>query len=618
MQLAILLSIAFLGALAVYVAGKISVKARGALAVLVALVPVIWLAVLYGQHPRLDYYSLPFLKLTLSLRLEPLAWFFAMAIAAIGLCSIVFSLEYMKGKERLDFYYFAMLLVNASMLGIVLSGDLLSLYIFWEVMSWSTYLVISYKGGKAVAAGLKYMVMSVVGSCAMLLAITSLYVHCGTLEISALAPAMRGASVGYALFIALMLLIGFGIKNAIMPLHTWLPDAHSEAVSPFSAVLSGVLVRMGAYGIILVLYALLKAGMLAKMGSGMHSFSYILCWVGAISIVIPTFSALLQEDSKRLVAWHTVGQGGYMVLGIAFGTALGIAGGLFHTLAYGLSVALLFLVTGAVEHRTGGERDLSQLGGLAKRMPVTFFAALCGIGGFIGIPLTASFVSKWLIYKTLIIGQHPFLAFAALIGTWGTILSVYKFLHNIFLGQLPEKYKDVEEVPFSMQLPMIVLSFAILLFGIFPGIPLKAVAAAQASLGLEPVRVGLFSVPKAVGELNLINILAAVVGGCLAAYALLRLCRRSRTVPQSDSYAAGAYVPTDKYQYSAAFYQRAYEAIEPYVRDRVDAFYYWLVEKCEGFFDGLRKLYTGNVNTYALYIILFLALILVAELGWGR
>ncbi len=616
MQLVVLLLIAFIGALLVYAVGRLSGRARNALAVLVTLVPTVWLALLYGQRPRLDYYSLSFLNATLTLRLDPLAWFFAIAIAAIGLFSIIFSLEYMRGKERLNFYYSSMLLVNASMLGIVFSGDLISLYIFWEITSWTTYLVISYKGGKAVAAGLKYMIMSVVGSCAMLLAIASLYVHCQTLDISALGSAMQSVSVGYALFILLMFVIGFGIKNAVMPLHTWLPDAHSEAVSTFSAVLSGILVRMGMYGFVLIMYAILGLGFLRRFGSGPLSFGYIFAWVGALTIVIPTFMALLQDDSKRLLAWHGIGQGGYMVLGIAVATPLGIAGGIFHTVNHCIYIALLFLVAGAIEHRTNGVRDLNQLGGLAKRMPITFVAGLAGICGLIGVPLTNGFVSKWLIYKTLIAHRYPFLAFAALMGTWATILSVYKFLHNIFLGQLPEKYKNVKEVRFSMQLPMILLAFAILLFGIFPGIPLKAIAAIQSSLGLEPLEAGLFAMPPAVGELNMINILAAVAGGCVVAYILFALCRRSRSVPQSDSYAAGSYVPADKYQYSANFYERVYQVIEPYVRDRVDAFYYWLVEKSEGFFECVRRVYTGNLNTYALYIVLFLALLIAVGLRW--
>lgn len=617
MQIAILLAIVLLAPLAVYLAGRLRSGARNALAVLVAMVPVVWLALLYGRTAQVDYYRLPFLDLTLSLRLNALGWFFAMAVAAIGLLSILFSVGYMKGKERLNFYYAAMLLVNGSMLGIVLSGDLISLYVFWEIMSWSTYLVISYRGGRAVAAGLKYMVMSIVGSCAMLLAIVSLLVRCGTLEIEALAGAMQGASPGYALFILLMFVIGFGIKNAILPLHTWLPDAHSEAVSPFSAVLSGILVRMGMYGFILIMYGVLGLGLLRRLGSGVVSFGYIFAWIGALTIVIPTFTALLQDDSKRLLAWHGIGQGGYMIVGIAVATPLGIAGGIFHTLNHCIYIALLFLVAGAIEHRTNGERDLNQLGGLAKRMPITFVGGLAGICGLIGVPLTNGFVSKWLIYKTLIAEGYPFLAFAALMGTWGTILSVYKFQHNIFLGQLPERYKHVKEVPFVMQLPILLLTAAILVFGVFPGIPLGAISAIQRSFGLEALQVGAFSVPREVGELNTIIILAAVAGGCLIPYVLFRLCRRSRSLPQTDTYGAGSYAPADRYQYSARFYGRAYEVIEPYVRDRVDAFYCWLVEKSEGGFEAVRHIYTGNVNTYALYILLCLAAVILAGLGWG-
>ena len=304
-----------------------------------------------------------------------------------------------------------------------------------------------------------------------------------------------------------------------------------------------------------------------------------------------------------------------MVLGIAFGTSLSTAGGIFHTLNHMIYIALLFLVVGAVEYRTGGVRDLNQLGGLAKRMPITFIGGLIGICGLIGVPLTNGFVSKWLIYKSLILENYPFLAFAALIGTWGTILSVFKFLHHIFLGQLPKKYKDVKEVPFSMKVPIVLLSLAILAFGVLPGIPLRAIAAIQTSFGTEALQTTLFGVPPEVGELNTINILAGVALALAVAYVVFAAAKRARRVDQTDSYGAGSYVPEDKYQYSASFYQRAYELIGPYVRDRVDEFYHWFVEKAEGFFEEARKVYTGDVNTYAAYIVIFLALLILLKLG---
>lgn len=257
MTFALILPVAFGGALLVYLAGKVSGALRNVLAVLAAAAPVVLVAMHYGRDVRVDYYALPFLDTDLALRTNTLAWFFAIAVAAIGLLCVVFSLRYMQGKERLDFYYSIMLFVNAAMLGVVFSADLISFFVFWEVMSWATYLLISYRGGKAIAAGLKYMVMSIVGSCAMLLAIASLYAKCGTFEIGALAPEMQGMSTGYTLFILLMFTVAFAIKNAVVPLHTWLPDAYGEAVSPFTAVLSGMLTRMGVYGFLLVMFVIL-------------------------------------------------------------------------------------------------------------------------------------------------------------------------------------------------------------------------------------------------------------------------------------------------------------------------------------------------------------------------
>ncbi|MCK4580341.1 MAG: NADH dehydrogenase subunit, partial [Dehalococcoidia bacterium] len=442
---------------------------RGIVASLVALFPLILLAFLYGRVISVDYASVPFLDINLSLRLTPLSWLFAVSIVVLGGLAVIFSIGYMQGKERLDYYYFMMLLVNAAMLGIVLSGDFFSFYIFWEIMSWGTYLLISYRGKEALGASLKYIIMSMIGASAMLLAIASLYISYGTLEISSLVATLQSASAGYALFVLVMFTIGFGIKNAILPLHTWLPDAHSEAVSPFSAILSGILVRMGLYGLFLLMFSVFGLSTLNRLSYGAISFNLVLSWVGALTILFAIFIAVLQDDAKRLIAWSSIGHGGYMVLGIGVATTLGIAGGLFHVFNYAICVALLFLAVGAVEYRTG-TRDLNKLGGLIKRMPITFTGALIGSMGLIGIPLTNGFVSKWLIYKTLILSRHPFLAFAALIGTWGTVLYGYKLVHNVFLGQLPEQYKEVKEVPWTMRAPMIVLTILIVLFGVLPGI----------------------------------------------------------------------------------------------------------------------------------------------------
>jgi formate hydrogenlyase subunit 3/multisubunit Na+/H+ antiporter MnhD subunit len=615
MNLEILLAIAFGGALFTYILGKIYSGLRNGFAVLNALVLVVMTSCLYGQTIEKSL-NFGFLDLQFVLRLNMMSWFFAITIVGIGLLSVLFSIGFMKNEKRLDYYYFNMLFINASMLGTVISGDLVSFFVFWEVMSWSTYLLISYKGGKAIFAGLKYIIMSIIGSLAMLLVIISLYANFGTLVISELALQIQTASLNYVFFILIMVSLAFVIINAFWPFHTWLPDAHAEAVSPFSSVLSAVLVRKGMYGLYLFMYVILGFNILNKLTGGIVSFNSVLCWLGAITIVFAALTALLQNDSKRILAWSTVGQGGYMILGVAFATTLGMAGGTFHILNHCIYIALLFFVAGSIEYRTGGIRDINSLGGLIKKMPVTFIGGLVGISGLIGVPLTNGFVSKWLIYKTLILGNSPFLAFAAFIGTWGTILYGYKFIHNIFLGQLPEKYKDIKEVPFTMQLPIIILTILVILFGILPGIPLKMVNAVGTSLGFSSLNVTLGGIASEAGTLNIINIFMAVLVIGIIVWLIYKGGRKTVSVTQDDNYAAGAAVPIEKYHYTVYFYNPLTRMISPFLKDFIDDFYMRLSRSVRNLCDGTRRIYTGDVGYYVMYIILFLALLIFVQLNW--
>ncbi|MCD6101515.1 MAG: hypothetical protein J7J77_00465 [Candidatus Cloacimonetes bacterium] len=616
MSLELLIIVAFGGAFLTYFLGKISSKLRNSFAVLNALALVVIIACLYGQTMEKSFYF-GFFSLPLILRNNVLSWFFAIAISVLGALSVIFSLSYMRNRERTDFYYLMMLLVNAAMLGIVFSGDLISFFIFWEIMSWSTCILISYNRGPALAAGMKYIIMSIIGSMAMLVGMLSLYTTYGTLNIATLSTLVASSSHGYLLFLLIIFGITFGIKNAVMPLHTWLPDAYAEAPSPFTAVLSGMLTRMGIYGFLLIMYVIVGAGATLHLGHGFFTFNNILAWLGAITIVIPTFIAMLQNDAKKLLAWHGIGQGGYMILGIAFGTSLGMAGGIFHTLNHAIYISLLFMSVAAIQYRTGGVRDLNSLGGLIKKMPIAFIGGLLGICGLIGIPLTNGFVSKWLIYKTLILNGAPFLAFAALIGTWGTILSVYKFLHNIFLGQLPEKYKNIQKSPFSMRLPIIVLSFAILLFGILPGIPLKVINAIDVSLGFKSLNVTLWGIASDSGTLNTINIFAVVLVFGVIIWLLFKAGRKAPKVDQYDNYAAGAAIPKGKYHYTVDYYNPFYRMATPYLKDFVDVFYMKIAKWTQNLCNTVRRIYTGYVGNYVMYIVLFMAFLILIQLKWS-
>jgi formate hydrogenlyase subunit 3/multisubunit Na+/H+ antiporter MnhD subunit len=612
----ILLAIAFGGAFITYFSGKISKKARDIVAVLFSLALVCVIATLYKDTSHETFYT-GFLDFPLVLRLNSLSWFFAVTIAVIGSLSVIFSLSYIRKKQNTDFYYAMMLLVIASMTGIVLSGDLLSFFIFWEIMSWSTFLLISYNRGPAIVAGMKYIIMSVTGSMSMLVGILSLYAHYGTLVLTDLSGVLQDASSGYLLFIIILFFIAFGIKNALWPLHVWLPPAHSEAPSPFSTILSGILIKIGTYGIIMMIYVIVQINIFLSLGKGIISARYIISIIGAITILIPTFIALLQDDAKRLLAWSTIAQAGYIILGIAYGTSESFSSGMFHFFNHAIFKSLLFMVVGAVEFRTNGVRDLNALGGLIKKMPVVFVGALIGVCGLIGVPLTNGFVSKWLIYKTLILNHSPFLAFAALMGTWGTILYGYKLIHHMFLGQLPEKYKNLKKAPFTMQLPIGLLSFAIILFGILPGLPLKVINSIGSGFGLQPLMINIWGIASDTGTLNMLNIAVAVLVIGIIVWLIFKGSKRATAVGQDDNYAAGTIVPKEKYHYTVSFYGPLYRMITPYLKDFVDDFYMTLARSIKNLGNGIRRIYAGDVGYYAMYIILFLALLIFVQITWS-
>jgi NADH-quinone oxidoreductase subunit M len=613
-MLGLLLLVAFGGAFLTYFLGKISNRLRDIFAVFISLTLVVLTALLYGKQQQIIYFR--FLDINLIMRTNMLSWFFVLTIVGIGLLSVIYSISYMNKGKKLDYYYFIMMLINASMIGTVFSGDFISFFIFWEIMSWSTYLLISYKGDEALYAGMKYIIMSIIGSMTMLIAIISLYVNVGTLEFSSLAIQMKATSLSYNLFLLIMFGIVFTIINAFWPLHTWLPDAHAEAVSPFSAVLSAVLVRKGLYGLYLVMYTILGFNILNKLSIGFVSYNSVFCFIGAITIVFAAFSAFLQDDSKRILAWSTVGQGGYMILGIAFTSTIGVAGGMFHVLNHCIYIALLFFVAGAIEYQTGGIRDINKLGGLIKKMPITFVGGVIGISGLIGLPLTCGFVSKWLIYKSLILNNHPFLAFAAFMGTWGTVLYGYKFIHNIFLGQLTKEFENVREVPLSMKIPIILLSITVILTGILPGIPLKVINIINANAGFKALQVNISGISSEVGVLNTVNIFATIIVVLSVIYLFFRRGARSNVVPQEDSYAAGFYVPEGKYHFTVKFYNPFSRLAENWVKDRVDIFYIWLTKIAGKTAERIRHIYTGELGFYLIYIVLTLATLIFVQIIW--
>ncbi len=620
----ILIITPFIGGLITFVGGKIHKRIRFLLATIFSFVTMLEAFSLYNLTvDSVVWGSLFGSKLVF--QTNPITWLFLFIVTVMSVLIVLFSIGDMEENElRLDSYYMHLLFVEGAMAGIVLAGDLITFFIFWEIMSWTSYFLVIHGGKRSLDAGYKYIIMSIIGAYSMFIAIAMLYVKAHSLVYGNIARVLAIASPSFTVWVVVLLAVGLFVKAAVMPLHTWLPDAHSEAPSPVSPLLSGVLIKMGAYGLFVVLYAFLTVNLASKIMP--HVFStplllYIIQWLAALSIVLATFLAIMQEDAKRLLAYSSISQIGYVVLGLATATSLGVAGGLFHALNHAIFKGLLFLAVGAVIYRTG-TRDLSKLGGLVRKMPFTFTALLIGIIALAGVPPMSGFVSKWMIYEALLQKREVFLLIMAFIGSTGAFLYVYRLIHSIFLGQLPQKYEDVKDVPVIMQIPIWVLAVLTMVLGVFPGLAMNVIVKGIAFFGFKPIAYTLYGFPAgtAMGALKVVNIVSVLMISFIVAWIFFLLFSKSRKVSQYDNYAAGQVVTPDlKYNYSFGFYMSFGRVIKPVLKWSIERVYNYWIDASKIFGDYyLRRVYTGNLETYNSYILIIVTIAATAILLGGK
>ncbi|MFO7922918.1 MAG: proton-conducting transporter membrane subunit [Bacteroidales bacterium] len=307
---------------------------------------------------------------------DGLSGFLLIIINLLGLLSAFYAISYIRRYTGENFFYTLLCLMIAGMNGVVLSGDLFNLYVFLEISVISSYALVAFGVEKTeLEASYKYQVLGGLASLLVLFGIAMLYWRTGTLNIADTAVLLRqGEQDAFLVFVQLILVTGFGIKAALIPFHAWLPDAHSSAPSPISAMLSGVLIKaVGVYVIIRLFFNMFQLD---------TSLAIVITVIGALSMVIGVLLAIGQWDLKRLLAYHSISQMGYVVIGVGMGmillsrggdksvAALAIGGGLFHMINHAVFKGLLFLNAGAIEFATG-TRDMKKMGGLAKYMPVT-------------------------------------------------------------------------------------------------------------------------------------------------------------------------------------------------------------------------------------------------------
>ena len=553
----------------------------------------------------------------LSWQFDSLSWFFAVITVGAAFLATLYaagewSEAYRKRGGSLRQLHAALAFNVWSMLVLLSSGDLLSLFIGWELVSWASYWLMTLSGGLAARAALRYITYAMGGAMALLAGIVLVHSATGSLEFAAVVAAVPGMSTGLIWTLVLLFGAGFGVKMGLLPFHLWQAAAYAETPAPGAAFLGAISSRMGLYGIAVVLVHLLglARGLELDLVPGYVSATDLLAWVAALTIILPTYTALRQNDARMLLAWHGIGQGGYMLLGLVVGDALGSAGGLLHVFNYATNQAVLFMAVFAVIHRTGTS-DLNKLGGLVVRMPLSFVAMLVGIIGLAGLPPMNGFVSKWLVYRSLMIEEMPLLFLATIIGTLGTILSVYKLIHNTFLGQLRLEHEHVAEAPWSMTVPMLILCVIVFVTGTVPGLVLEWVAQAQAAIGLPVIDYTPGGVASDSGGLDMIWVVGVLFAGFGVGAVLFYSGGKTRRVHQLYNYAGGHFLTAEtRYHYSDNFYAGLMRRIGPWYRYSFRWLEEALVSAVETLAMGMHGLYRQRQPALALLGLAFFAI------GW--
>jgi len=440
------------------VARLCSAKAKGVLAVLFCL-PSLLAVIATAPHvfagQAIDFsiqqWNLP---ATLAIHVDALSVFFALMGTGIGGFVLVYSVGYMAHDKAATRFYATMLVFIAGFVGLVYCANLFTLYGCWEVVGLCSFSLVGfwYTNPEAVKGARKVLLMTHIAGYGLLAAILIIYHRTG----SALWTDPKVAQA-FTSGVFVLMLVALVAKSVQVPLHTWIPEAMA-APTPVSALLhAACYVKAGVY----------LAARMHSFGAWPAAWGASMVWVGTVTMAVGVMYAMVQSDLKRMLAYSTVSQIGYMMMGIGIGTPLAITAGLLHCLNHGFFKGGLFLTAGSVQH-AAGTRDMNQLGGLATRMPRTTLSWLIGVGSMMGIPLMSGFASKWMLYAAALESGWAVPAMIAWAASLGTVFMGVKATSAVFLGPPTENTNDAHESPASMLWGMGLLAAGSIVLGVAP------------------------------------------------------------------------------------------------------------------------------------------------------
>lgn len=480
-----LIAIPLISSPIVYLAGRLGthettlhnrsylVRVLAILAVLVAWVPFV-----SGTLNFLSGVVQEFNVSTILLRVDGISLLMAGCVLLLGTLVVVFSGSYMMEEVGEEKYYAMLLAMMGLMIGLVTATDLFNLWVWFEGMAISSYLLVAFyrEQSASLEAGMKYLVQSATGSVLVLMGIAMVLTQTGTLDMAEIAKAAAGSHVNHMALLAAgaLFVIGFGVKVALVPMHTWLPDAHSQAPSGISAMLSGVVIEIG-------LIAMLRA--LSVLTGFTSSWGLIFIVFGAVNILYGNLLALRQTVIKRMLAYSSLSHIGYILLGLGIalysGLALGAQGAFFHLFNHMLMKGLAFLSVGALmygillQNNSHSSLRIADLAGAAQKYPLVALTLSIAVLALGGMPPLSGFMSKWQIFVAGFQTQNPWIIGLMVFMALNSVLSLAYYaplVNRMYRKEASAKVLAGKPLTWNITLPLIVMTSLVVLLGFFPGL----------------------------------------------------------------------------------------------------------------------------------------------------
>ena len=515
------------------------------------------------------------------------------AIFLIGGILTLFAGYAYKGK-RTGFYPVA-LLMYVGLAMIIQASNTLEFFFGWELMTAGSYFLI-IRGKKSMPHGLSYMLFSIAGAYALLAGFGLTFAETSSIDLSALANVSNYVTVIFSL-----LAIGFMTKTASLGLHIWLPGAHAEAESDVSPMVSAILLKAGVFGLMILMIAM-------GHNSEASNVAYVLGWIGAITALIGNLAAAFQEDAKRLLAYSSISQLGYILFALAMMSHLGWMTAMVYSINHFLYKAVLFLTIGAVVLKVG-THYMYKMGGLIKNMPMAFIAVLIGIIALSGIPPLSGFAGKWLFYNAVLDKQWYFQGVIVFFSGTIAFLYLFKLIYSVFLGQLKDNLRHVKDISIWFAIPIYTLIIGLMIFSAKPEWVLQPLGTMisewypNAALAWDG---GLAKAPYGYWDGTGVMITIGILFMSLLGWLIL-MSRKATKVSQFNIvYSAEAPQRPETTHMSYNIYAGYNKALGWLVAPKITQFWNTMSDYVHSAAHFVRQLYSGGAQIYATHVVIYI------------